>query len=444
MFRFRIILLFLFTCILTSCNNKEFSIGENWIDVNTKMTVVDTFTVNSSTVFIDSIVTSGKSTALIGIYNDPLYTGKIKASSFMEITRPAIEELSELETDAVFDSLVLYLAPQGTHFGDTLGIQKFKIYKTTTNLLSENYSLYNTTEITTLDGPPIASVSDVVYPNMANRKIEVRLPDGIGMELLDKFIEKSIDQESEDNFSYYFKAFAFIPDDNTAGIIGYNLVDSMSHVVLYYHLIKEQKQDKKLTFNVKFARQYNKIEADRSQTHLADLNGLDYEKSSAKTNDQSYLQTGVPLYVKLEFPTIDNLLQIGRFGKINKAILTICPIQGSYGGETPLPSQLNLIVSNDSDESVTYITDNLGMVQTGNLFVDHVFYENTRYQFDITRFLNTQLGVAKTDKFNLKLTIPLTEEGVTIQRLVVGSTGNGQAVNRMQLQIEYSSYNGRN
>ena len=123
------VLICLFTCLFTACESDNFTIGKDWLESNTRMIKVDTFTVNTSTVWVDSIVTSNKGIFLIGQYNDA-YVGKMEASSYLELSVPTISTEEEIDKRAVLDSMMIHLAPNGDYFGDTTSVQQIDIYKT--------------------------------------------------------------------------------------------------------------------------------------------------------------------------------------------------------------------------------------------------------------------------------------------------------------------------
>ncbi len=98
-------------------------------------------------------------------------------------------------------------------------------------------------------------------------------------------------------------------------------------MTLYYSVVSDRKVEKQISFTANTARQYNRITADRSQTLLSELGKRNVEIPSSLTDNQSYVASGVPLYTKIEFPTLNNLLLIGHYGRIQSAILTIKPIK---------------------------------------------------------------------------------------------------------------------
>jgi hypothetical protein len=123
-----LILLIILSFIMFSCtdDNMSFDIGKDEIDVRTKMAVIDTFTVKSYTVMLDSIPTSAVSdpAIIVGTLQDNIF-GTINASSFFRVIPPeAITSSTSshsyaIQDDAVFDSLKFYIVYNKYYEGDT-------------------------------------------------------------------------------------------------------------------------------------------------------------------------------------------------------------------------------------------------------------------------------------------------------------------------------------
>ena len=84
----------------------------------------------------------------------------------------------------------------------------------------------------------------------------------------------------------------------------------------------------------------------------------------------------------------------------------------------PLPKSLALYTANNENVTQSVITDLTGSsVQSGNLIVDEMSYEETYYSFDITSFLQTNLGTTGYDRQKLQLFLPDNLFYTTLQAL---------------------------
>ena len=64
----------------TDTDTGEFVVGSDYLAVSNKVILIDTVTVEMSTINFDSLVTSAQSRILVGNYDDPIF-GKIKSNS---------------------------------------------------------------------------------------------------------------------------------------------------------------------------------------------------------------------------------------------------------------------------------------------------------------------------------------------------------------------------
>ncbi|HEX7869977.1 MAG TPA: DUF4270 family protein, partial [Chryseobacterium sp.] len=99
--------------------------------VNNKVILIDTLTVEMSTINFDSLVTSNKSRVLVGNYDDPLF-GKVKSNSYFQLASDSYSLISSTDTEAanyVFDSISMILKYDNYYYGDTTKVQTFDIHR---------------------------------------------------------------------------------------------------------------------------------------------------------------------------------------------------------------------------------------------------------------------------------------------------------------------------
>ena len=93
-FKYRLQFFILSALIQISCEKTQIQFGQAYVD-NTfsNLVLVDTLSTQLSTVYTDSVPTSGSGVVLVGNYDDDAF-GKITAKSFFEVVPPAICRLS--------------------------------------------------------------------------------------------------------------------------------------------------------------------------------------------------------------------------------------------------------------------------------------------------------------------------------------------------------------
>src|SRR6478609_1092124 len=151
--RSQILRYFFFLCTLSllSCHKNGGDVPSPGITMNANTIYVDTFSVEMSTVLIDSLVTSTASRMLAGSYIDA-DLGKVTASSYFQLSLNGIdvdgdghEDIIAAGTvDPVYDSLVLVL-PYSYSYGDNTQNQTFHINRVnqTMNYVANTGYLYN-------------------------------------------------------------------------------------------------------------------------------------------------------------------------------------------------------------------------------------------------------------------------------------------------------------
>jgi hypothetical protein len=279
--------------------------------------------------------------------------------------------------------------------------------------------------------------------------VRIKLPDALGQELFDKIANKDEEFESSEKFLDYFKGLVFVAGDDVETIVGLK-ADTTFKINMYYHTQEEFRTEKVLTFSINTRNQFNNIIADRTGTNLLPNMFVDNEIDSHFTGNQSFISAGDGLYTKIEFPNLADILLTSTYGIVERAILEIKPVYGTYQKYTAIPQTLTISASNISGESESTLTDSEGQSQTGNLTFDEQFPDNTRYTFDVTAFVQRQMLSPANQKLFLTLRLPGNNMQNSIQRLVIGNSDHSIDVgsityyNRIKLYLYYNMYNEKN
>jgi hypothetical protein len=180
------------------------------------------------------------------------------------------------------------------------------------------------------------------------------------------------------------------------------------------------------------------VVTDRSATPFKDLQAFG-ELPSSMSGNKALLQSLTASYIKIEIPYLNDLLQLGDFSTVVSGALIIYPVRGSFSEINPLPPRLTMYVSDENDVTQGYITSYSGeSLQTGNLVIDELFGIETYYTYDITSFIQSQLGAFGIYKRNLKLTVPEEKQATSLNALVAGDMS--YPGNRIKLKISYLIY----
>lgn len=312
--------------------------------------LADTFTINASTVLLDSFNTAYPFHLMVGNYNDP-YTGKISAETYSQILLSA-ENLT-FSDQFTYDSLVLIMHANYV-YGDSTQPFGVDVYHLTQTLDTSNR--YSNQTIIAKEAAPIGSGS---YLPGYGKELRIKLNDALGKELFDKGVRQEYTTASA--FNVYFKGLAIVNKDGNKAMVGYKTTyfrgnDTANVVRLYTHFNGDlYKYDFPLNnLNLSF----NKFKSDLSKTAFASLIKNGDAVKSSMTHGQLAIQAGGSLMTKLTFPGMEAFRKNFSNVVIIKAELILTP-------ETPSiylpPSYLNVYQANDKNRIVvssTALTNN--------------------------------------------------------------------------------------
>jgi hypothetical protein len=364
------LLLLLSITIFTSCQtdnlDSEYVVGTDYLSSSSDVTLIDTLTVNVSTINLDSLATSSQSRILLGNYTDPVF-GEVNSDSYMQLvpgTYTIGDSSSDTNTDNyVFDSIVMILKYDRYYYGDTTQTQSINIYQLsekvdTNDADDDNFYNYSTLSYNTTS---LGSKTYTTRP-IGKDSIFVRLDDTFGEALFDKL--KSNDISTYDEFIYYFKGLMIKPSSGS-NVIGFSTDTSLMR--LYYTNTSDPLHDFEDSSTKDFTitdtgLQFNNITLDRTGTVISDVSYDDYEStlSSTLTGNKSYVQSGTGMACRIDFPYIKLLKSISDNGLIVDAELSIKPVAGSYSTLYPLKDSLKVYICDDLNRISSALTNSSG------------------------------------------------------------------------------------
>lgn len=432
-------LLLLVSFLGISCIDEASGVGSKWVETSFRNVLIDTCTVHLSTILTDSIATSGDSITQIGRYSDE-YRGTIRAGLFTEYN--VAKTTFTPENTYQFDSITITFRTTGNYLGDTLtNYQSLSIHRLSENLALNNDSYIYNNSTFRYDPAPLATHSYKPRPK-SKSAFEVRLPDAFGEGFFNLIREQSIYLDEQERFRVYFPGFAILPDDTNDCITGFAVNDSSMCITMYYREISTATTERTLTFTPNATYRFNQSSQDFTGSPFEGIvPGTINAVRSDKSGNMSYLQGLSGVYTKLEFPYLNDLRMNGELVTIESAILYLFPVSRTYGGYAPLPESLVLYTADENDVTQDVITDSSGeVVQDGNLVSDDNQGVNPAYySFDITSFMQANLGTVGMNRQNLMLMLPTNQFLTTVEGLFLGDSNH--ANNNVKLQILFKAYN---
>jgi len=412
--------------------------------------LVDTITVEVSTVLLDSLPTSSKGLLQVGGYDDDKL-GTLRAEGYFQIGNGDVWEPS---TQAFFDSLVLIVKYSGYYYGDTTAEttlevkriqQDFKTYSLPQFWISEGQysalyapgSLYNQSAVRCED-TPLGSKTIRPRPSSLDSLI-IRLDDNLGKEWLQLAQNKSDTLTDRSKFLEYFKGMGLANNSsNPTCVIGFN-TEELS-IRLYYKQYEGEQLVQQFQ-NFPFASDlfnYTQITSDRSGTPLETLSKENNELSSLETNEEVFIQSGVGIATKVNFPYIRKMIDLKNLLMVNQAQLVIQPLKNSYTKDLPLPQNLTLYETDKSNLPLVQLFADFSLenYQSAYIKTDEEFNNSTGYIFSITEYIQILLSTEGNLDKGLLLMPPEDELGKSVNRVYLGADKEGTY--RVKLKVWYT------
>ena len=319
------LLLFTFLAIYLAACQQSTIIGEDLIDEdNTQVQEIDSLKVESSSLLLDSIYTTDGTRLLAGAYHDP-YLGDIQAQSFFNADTVDLFSIDN-DNNLRFDSLRLslrhdYEYPARDH------IQRLAVYTLEAALDDETFYFNDSPAPGTFEKIGSASFNT---RTTRSKRFNIPLPEALG-QLLFK-VAKGQDDLLLENV---LKGLALMQEGTPEGQSIMGFPSDSVQIRLYYH---NQKTDEAGTvkLSLKPGRRFNRMTSDRSNTAISELTQQGIPLPSAQSNHETYIQAGVGICTKLDFPTLRSIRQ-NRNISVNLAYLDIQPLKTSYQGSDLSP-----------------------------------------------------------------------------------------------------------
>ncbi|UUF16224.1 MULTISPECIES: DUF4270 family protein [Flavobacterium] len=440
--KFLLMLVFAFTIFScgTDTDAGNFVVGSDYLAINNKVVMIDTLTVEMSTINFDSLITSGQSRILIGNYDDPIL-GKVKSNSYFQLSASSYalnNSGSDTETvNFVFDSISMILKYDNYYYGDTTQVQKFDIHRLTQKVKpnKDDDSFYNNSTLSYSD----ESLGTVSYKPRPIEKdsINIKMSKDFGEALFQKIKKREI--TGLDNLTEYLKGLVLVPSSsNSSSVIGFHT--ATSKVRMYYS--KYQGDADADSFFIDFlmsntATQFNSISLDKTGTIIQNLPVSTSKLSSSLTNKQGFIQSGTGVACRIDFPNIKQLKNISSNGAIVDAQMFIKPVNNSYSNKYPLADSLKVYVGDNLNRISGSLLNAAGAAVYGTLSQkSDEFNENIGYTIPLGSFLQKEMLKASDSRSSLILTLPGISKSVN--RLVLGDQKHPE--NKILIKIYYLSY----
>ena len=398
----------------TSGDEEAFSIGEKYLSKQTSVTLIDTFSLGLSTVFIDSISTTSPANFLVGSFSDE-YFGEVKTSAWFQLSQPDSVTINEA---SVFDSLTLKIRLNGLSYGDTLMPFALSVHRLTEAMEPpDDVYFYNTTHFQ-YNSSALGSAVFYPRPNRDN-ELEIRIDDALGREWMKFLLNEADEFSSTDDFLEYFKGLVLVGGNNNQSVLGIANADSLLNLVLYTHYIGEERREVEYKFPIHASGAFfNHIESNRNGTEIESLLTQKNEVAAPLTGNKTFIQAGTGIVTRIDFSSLTRIMEIEDRYIFYKAELVLKPFPLS-NGQVGYPDEIIMYSTDKGNRLISALTDSDGETIKASFSFDSQYNESNYYKLDITDFVNNELSDAWVDPNNgLILTFPNETFTSSLDRVV--------------------------
>ncbi|GLU45302.1 hypothetical protein Musp01_29260 [Muricauda sp. NBRC 101325] len=377
------------SCTSENYNASDFVAGESFTDSNLRVVLVDTLTINTSTMKFDSIISSEANRILVGKYTDPVF-GAVQSSSYFGM----LPNEYTIDDEAVYDSIALILVPDNYYYNDTLQTNNIHVKRLTSALTTgEDDYFYNTTKAQYED-QDLGVINYAPRPWTADT-LEIKLSDDLGKEFFTNFQEKLI--TTSDQFKDYFKGVALLPgEDDNGSVIGFSKSTTTCVIRVYYSIEEElERVDDYLEIALDQTSSpipfFNQIKAENPSENLQNLVNQELNLSSSESDDLSFIQSGVGIATRIQFPYLKSMYDLNGQGTILDATLKIRPALNSYDDNLILRDTLAVFIVDQNNDLTSQLLIQDSAPVYGILNRDNEEFNDIYYEFSIGGYLDELL-----------------------------------------------------
>lgn len=443
---YKYLLLVLMMTLWLSCERQDnvYTAGKSWVNPQSRLVMIDTLTMKTSTVIMDSVVSSGKSKILIGSIKDSSF-GKIESSSFFELVPKSYS--INTQNKPVFDSIVMYLTYNDHYYGDTLKTFKLDVYPIESRIkLNNDGHLYNTSK-TKYNNLSIGSASFKPRPKKDSTYVRLPLDRSYGESIFN--LLKSKDAMDQEYFLNFFKGLAIVPSSDNNALLRFGIdpnyvikkgEKNISTLVrLFYHTTSENGTDpvlQTLDINPNIKHQYNKISYDFSGSELQKLTPKT-PIASVDIGHKSMMISGIGVYTKVEFPYLKSIHNLFTNYKLLYANLYLSPVAAYQSKLYYQPKQAFYYLGSKNNSIVSGFTDSSGSDIPALLTNESEFNKDHAYVFPLANFVNNTMNEDINSHYSI-LTYSAKNTDAFVNQIIVGDKKH--ANNPAKAQLYFISY----
>lgn len=300
-------------------------------------TVIDTFTVNLSTVReLENITSGGSSVLLAGAYTDEEGLGDVYAETYFQVL-PADDY--NVPSGAICDSVIMFVDYYGYEVpidesDETEEIHHYYGDDPFTNLnfqvreLTEGFSYedsYATSQTMKYSEEVIGESGAIMHIPESNEQFSFDVDVAYGSKVLLNYSNNNTDFLDE------MPGLALVLDPTNMGaVFGFTTDVGKTYIQIYYHEDGDTEVEGVKLQIVSAAERFNHIKTDLSNTQLSVLEKTGGIISGLEANNRTYIQGGTGIRTLVEIPYLKTFLDNNKGILVNKVELALPVDENSW------------------------------------------------------------------------------------------------------------------
>jgi len=385
--------------------------------------LVDSFTVNTSTVQLDNLPAQATGSLLFGKVA-LMGTGSVTATPFFRIGFSRFA--SDIPEDAVLQQIAVHRVTEEITLTNLMGGVEREVipaYVGGPSIFSKQAFAYESTALGSASFLPRVAAGD---------SVNVKLDAALGQTLFGLIRSGDVNVSSNANFHEYFRGLALVPDATNTATVRFN--DTIRFAINYSYTGNDgfPKTGAKVLNITQKEFQHNHIAFDRNGTDFAalDLNNREIAMWLCWNSFWVMFSTLAPVFGQ-EFVRDEAIA-------VNKAELIIETTSAASGTDSPALGSLMLYVANESGVPVSFLPMAFGTgVQQANYRPGREIGENATYVFNMIAYLRDLKTTNRYDRTSLCLG-PVLADLFTSTNTSVMAREDGKP--KIKLNILYTKF----
>lgn len=424
-------LITLLLLILISCNSSpelpDAEIGNDFVDVSSRVLFIDTLEIEMSTFKFDSIIANNPPRLLIGNYSDDVF-GTVNTKTYVQVRNSVFF----IDDDAQYDSVAFVLDYDKYFYNDTLSVQKLNIFEVTDDIKPEETFYYNTTEFP-YNNIPLGELDFRPRPRSGD-SLFVKLNDFYGASIFEDIQENEIN--TTEDFTDKYKGLLIEGAPGNSSILGFK---NTSFLRIYYTEEDEFGENNRV-FDIPLASEntFNNITSETTGTLFDIIQDQETILPSSSNDNNSYIQNGIGLVTRLKINDVKSLYNIPGEGTILNAALKLTIKKRTRQALQPTRDSLGVFIVNKKSEILGNLIDPINNTQVvGLIDTNQEEFDIVTYEFFILPFLEQQLNSQTNEE--LFLAIYSQDFGSSVNKYILyGEEGNEDL--KAKIEILYAIY----